>query len=96
MTVDSKAMEVKKTQQPQTTTAAPAASTFSLHRLAEYIAEVKSEFFKITWTSKDELIVYTQIVVIATFLMGIAVFFTDVIIRSALALLGNIVHFIFG
>lgn len=96
MTADSKAMEVKKTQTQPATTAPAAASSFSLHSIAEYIADVKSEFFKITWTSRDELIVYTQIVVIATFVMGLGVFFTDVIIRAILASLGNIVHFIFG
>lgn len=94
MTVDSKTMEIKKVQ-PQTTTAAPARA-MGVKQVADYIADVKKEFFKITWTSRDELNVYTQIVVIATFVMGFAVFFVDVFIRSALALLGTFVHALFG
>jgi preprotein translocase subunit SecE len=91
-------MEIKKTQ-PQVTTATPTPTTapaVSTRGFADYIAGVKAEFFKITWTSRDELIVYTQIVVVATFVMGLAVFFTDVLIRAGLSAIGGLIHFIFG
>lgn len=96
MTVDSKIMEIKKTQ-PQVTTATPAPTTkVGTRGIADYIAGVKAEFFKITWTSREELIVYTQIVVVATFVMGLGVFLTDVLIRAALSVIGSLIHFIFG
>lgn len=101
MTVDSKIMEIKKTQ-PQVTTATPTPTpttttpAVTSRGFADYIAGVKAEFFKITWTSREELIVYTQIVVIATFVMGLAVFFTDVLIRAVLSVFGSLIHFIFG
>lgn len=110
MTADSKAMEIKKTQTPltqpapvvpkktptQTSTSTPPTAKFGLKNILDYIDDIKTEFYKITWTTREELIVYTQIVVVATFLMGIAVFFVDVLLQSAMALLRMIVQALFG
>lgn len=46
------------------------------------VGEVKAEVGRITWTSKEELITYTQIVVGATFLFGLGIYFVDLIIQS--------------
>jgi preprotein translocase subunit SecE len=61
-----------------------------------YLSEIKTEFSKITWTTKDELIFYTKLVVGATFVSGIAVYIVDLSIRSVLNSLETIVKFIFG
>ncbi len=40
----------------------------------DFVGDIKSEFSKITWTSKQELTVYTKIVVGATFIFGMLVY----------------------
>lgn len=98
MTVDFKAMEAKKVQthtsHPGSTTAAP--SEFSFKKLVAYFADVKTEFYKVTWTSPEELRVYTWIVVAATFILGFGVYTVDVAIHSILALIGIIIRGLFG
>lgn len=62
----------------------------------EFVGDVKSEFKKITWTPRDELRAYTKIVVIGVFIMGFAVYLTDLFIQACLGGLGNIIRFIGG
>jgi preprotein translocase subunit SecE len=100
VTVDSKPMEAKKIHAlpPQTapTAVSQTSSAFSLHKLAAYIADMKSEFYKITWTSWAELQVYTWLVVGATFVLGLGVYAIDVIIQKVLAALSGVIQAIFG
>lgn len=86
-----KSMEVKKPQQ-----AATAEQTFSLKRVQNFVSDVKSEVQKITWTSREELITYTQIVVGATFIFGMAIYLLDLIIQGTLASLNVLLHLITG
>lgn len=87
-TVSAKAMDDKKSQtQPQPMTGK---SFFN------FIGEVKQEFKKITWTEKDELKVYTKVVVAFTFLFGMSVLFCDVIIQQALTGLNGFIRLITG
>lgn len=51
---------------------------------------------KVTWTSKEELAQCTKIVVGSTFMFGIGIYFTDLIIRGTLNSINIIVHKIFG
>lgn len=53
-------------------------------RISEFAGEVKTELGKVTWTAKEELQAYTKIVVGATFCCGLAIYFIDLTIRSAL------------
>jgi preprotein translocase subunit SecE len=62
----------------------------------EFIGSVKEEFWKVTWTSGDELRYYTKLVVGATFLFGLGLYFVDLVIRGCLQLLGSCFHYIFG
>lgn len=62
----------------------------------DYVEEVKSEFKKVSWTSKEELKSYTQIVVGATFAFGLGVFFMDVMIQTVLHSLNAILKLILG
>jgi len=53
-------------------------------RVINFVGDIKSEFNKISWTTKDELTSYTKIVVGATFVFGLGVFFMDIIIQTSL------------
>ena len=86
-----KSMEVKK---PQQSTASGRAVTTK--QLREFVADIKSEIQKITWTSRDELIAYTKIVIGATFIFGMAIYFSDLIIQSVLNVLNFLLNFISG
>jgi preprotein translocase subunit SecE len=50
-----------------------------------YLEEIKDEFRKISWTSREELRAYTKIVLGATLFFGMAIFFADVAIQQILA-----------
>jgi preprotein translocase subunit SecE len=53
--------------------------------MVNFVAEMKNEVRKITWTSQEELITYTKIVVSATLLIGMGIYGLDLIIQSVLA-----------
>lgn len=92
MTVGVKMMEEKRADKATT-----AVSTkVTAKKTESYLSEIKSEFSKITWTDKDELIFYTKLVVGATFISGIAVYLIDLSIRVGLTSLETIVKFVFG
>lgn len=95
MTMDTRTMEIKKTQTASSvsTSKDEAAKRFSP---AEFIGEVKEEIQKITWTSPEELKVYTQIVVGATFVCGMGIYFMDLIIQGILTGLALAVRLIAG
>lgn len=83
-------METKK---EQATAAEPKKSQV---RPFQFVSDVKQEIERITWTSKDELIVYTKIVVGATFVLGLSIFVVDLVIRGFLNSLGHMAHWIGG
>lgn len=82
------AMTMKKAQQQ--------AQKVAGKDFGSFVGGVKEEFHKITWTSKEELAVYTRIVVTATFALGFVVYSYDLIIRGALLLLNLLVRWIAG
>lgn len=98
MSVEVKSMEVKKAQPTIVTpSAAPAQSApFALSDVSTFVGNVKEELRKINWTSPDELRVYTQITVGATFILGLGIYFIDILIQLTLSGISNIVRFIFG
>lgn len=57
---------------------------------------VKRELKKVTWTSKKELLVSTKVVVISTFVFGIAIYFSDLAIKGTLDSLSMLVKWIGG
>ncbi len=98
MSVEIKSMEVKKTQPTIATPASPATeqTTFAWSDVVSFVGNVKEELRKITWTSPDELRVYTQITVGATFVLGLSIYLIDLFIQYSLMGISNIVRFIFG
>lgn len=61
-----------------------------------YLEEIKSEFKKVSWTSREELQVYTKVVVATTFLLGMVVYFTDIVIQTCLSSLNVALRVITG
>ena len=51
------------------------------------LEELKSEFGKITWTPKSELLLCTKLIVGSTFFFGFAIYFVDLVVKGALDLL---------
>lgn len=86
-------MELKKNEQHSRPVSEAAGKKF---RLRDLIEDIKRELKSVTWTSKEELKVYTQIVVVATFVFGMGVYFVDLIIQSALNTLTWITRLITG
>ncbi len=61
-----------------------------------FLRETQNEIKKITWTTKEELITLTKIVLGATLVFGFAVYFVDLVIRGCLEIIGQLVRWIFG
>ncbi len=88
-------MEVKKNHQQIAASSQKNTSTVNWNPY-EWLSQIKQEFFKITWTNVDELRVYTQIVVGATFFFGLGLFGIDLLIHTFLNGLSSTVHWIGG
>ena len=63
---------------------------------ASYLSELKAELKKVTWTTKEELIFFTKIVVGSTFALGLGIYGVDLLIKSVLNGFGALIHLIFG
>ena len=61
-----------------------------------YIAELKTELKKVTWTTKDELVLFTKIVVGSTFTLGLGIYAVDLVIKGVLNGFGALIQLIFG
>lgn len=62
----------------------------------EFVGDVKSELKKITWTSKEEIKVYTKVVVISTFVFGLMIYMIDLFVQGGLSSLSSLVKWVFG
>lgn len=60
------------------------------------LGDIKSEFGKITWTTREELIVYTKAVIGATLFIGFGVYLVDMAIQLGLNSLETLFRLIFG
>lgn len=80
--VKTKTMDVKKNQfsSPKVEENAPVTTG----KVVDFVGEIKSELHKISWTSPEELKVYTKIVVGMTLFLGLGIYLTDLIIQSFL------------
>ena len=61
-----------------------------------YLRSVQQEMKKISWTSKDELLLGTKVVLISTFIFGMAIYTADIGINQVLSFLGRLARFITG
>ena len=56
------------------------------------VKRFKDELKKVTWTSKKDLIAYTKVVVISTFVFGIGIYVIDIVVRDILNLINLLMH----
>ena len=68
----------------------------SMKKASQFLENVKAEFQKIQWTDGEEVKVYAKIVVFATFFLGMAIYFTDLIIQKTLVVVEMIFKLLFG
>jgi preprotein translocase subunit SecE len=61
-----------------------------------FFREVVNELKKVSWTSREELLVSTKAVIIATFVFGLAIYVCDLLIRGSITGIGVLVRMIFG
>lgn len=61
-----------------------------------YFREVQNELRKVTWTSREELIFCTKVVILGTFFFGLSIYVVDLGIRGSFELAGTLVRMIFG
>ena len=69
---------------------------FSSKQVINFFGDIKSEFKKVSWTSQEELKVYTNVVVTGTFVFGLSVYFMDMLFQSCIFGLNTILRFIMG
>ncbi|HRD56080.1 MAG TPA: preprotein translocase subunit SecE [Parachlamydiaceae bacterium] len=101
MAVELKTMELKKRElivetPKEVKEMAFGERTVKSHKLWDFIADVKQELSKITWTTPEELRAYTKIVIAATFCFGIGVYIIDLMIQMVLGTLESAIRFIGG
>ncbi len=56
--------------------------------IISFVEGIKTEFKRVSWTGRDELLSYTKMVVLATFISGFAIFGVDLALQKLLSLLG--------
>lgn len=61
-----------------------------------FFSGLKEELKKVSWTSKDELIVCTKVVVGSTVAFGFGIYVIDLLIRNALQGMHHMARWIFG
>lgn len=79
-------IEVKKNQElAKPANTAPKEAVAKAGQWTNFLGDIKDEFSKISWTNPEELIAYTKIVVIGTFLFGMGIYFMDLIIQGVMS-----------
>jgi preprotein translocase subunit SecE len=89
-------MEIMELKAKPTRTVPEAKAKTRRLRLLGFIQEFKDELKRVSWTTKSELMFCTKIVVITTFLLGMAIYFTDLLIKGALDSIALLVNAVFG
>jgi len=72
------------------------AKTFSMRKAHEFLENVKQELSKIHWTDGQDVKVYAKVVVTATFLFGMLIYFSDLIIQKFLHSFDTLFRWIVG
>lgn len=77
MSTEVKSMDIKKTQTREN-------ALKSRKKVQDFVKEIKGEVLKVQWTSKEELLTYAKIVVMATLTFGMAIYLMDLLIQGTL------------
>ena len=70
--------------------------TPSMKKAYQFFENVKSDFHKIQWTDGEEIKLYAKVIVFATFILGMAIYFADLIIQKTLVVVDMIFRLLFG
>lgn len=65
-------------------------------RSKSYLDQLREEIKKISWPQMDELKICTKVVIGATFFFGFGIYFSDLVIKSALDTLSILCKAVFG
>lgn len=71
-------------------------STITENKKLSYFREVQNELKKVSWTSREELIFCTKVVILATIFLGFAIYAVDLSIRGVLDLAESFMRAVFG
>ena len=61
-----------------------------------YIQGIKDELKKVSWTTKEELILSTKVVIAVTFTCGVGIYFVDLLVKGGLDFISYVTHKILG
>ena len=61
-----------------------------------FLHELKEELQKVSWTSKEELLIATKVVVGATFAFGLGIYIIDLIVKGVLNSFTLFTHWLGG
>ena len=61
-----------------------------------FLQGLKDELKKVSWTTREELRLSTKVVIMATFVLGLGIYFADLVIKGCLDLIALTAQAIFG
>lgn len=64
--------------------------------VASFIQSLKDELRKVTWTSKQELLTCTKVVVVSTVVCGFGIYLVDLFLKQSLDGIHALARLIFG
>lgn len=80
----------------QKSSTTPRVSPFSMKKAFRRFEDLKAEFFRIQWTEDGEVLSITKVVILATFICGMVLYFADLIVQRSLFGVDSILRWIFG
>lgn len=57
-----------------------------------YIQGIKDELKKVSWTTKEELMLSTKVVIAVTFACGVGIYFVDLLVKGGLDFISYVTH----
>ncbi|MDF2577414.1 MAG: SecE/Sec61-gamma subunit of protein translocation complex [Chlamydiales bacterium] len=69
---------------------------FKSKKLLRFFGETKEEIKKIHWTTAAELQVYTKVIVIAAFALGMVIYLNDLIVGAVLYVIHSLINAVMG
>lgn len=71
-------------------------STLKKKPKLSYLQEIKGELKRVSWTTKEELMHSTKVVIAVTFACGIGIYFVDLLIKGGLDFISYVTHKVLG
>lgn len=87
-------MDIRKNH--VSTESAPKDAVQKAEQVKAFVGDIKTEIRRVSWTSPEELMAYTKIVIGTTFAMGMGIYVVDLVIQGFLTSLATIIRMISG